>query len=66
MNNLMINGKMIGQCSRPRERGYGSPAYVFLMKEGYYVTIEYSDIVDYYVDCDKNSDDCNYMFKLMS
>ena len=66
MNSLIINGKMIGQCSRPRERGYGSPAYVFLMKEGYYVTIEYSNIIDYYIDCDKNSKDCNYMFKLMS
>lgn len=66
MNNLIINGKMIGQCSRPRERGYGSFAYVFLMKEGYYVTIEDSNIIDYYIDCDKNSKDCNYMFKLMN
>ena len=66
MNNLVINGKMIGQCSKPRGRGYGSSAYVFLMKEGYYITIENSDIVDYYVDCDKNSNDCNYVFKLMN
>lgn len=66
MNNLVINEKMIGQCSKPRERGYGSSAYVFLMKERYYVTIEHSDIVDYYVDCDKNSNDCNYVFKLIN
>jgi hypothetical protein len=66
MNTLTINGKTIGQCSRPRERGYGNSAYVFLMKEGYYVTIERSDIIDYYVDCDKNSNDCNYVFKLMN
>lgn len=66
MNNLVINGKLIGECSRPRERGYGGKAYVFLMKERYYVTIEHNDIVDYYVDCDKNSNDCNYVFKLIN
>ena len=66
MNTLTINGKIIGQCSRPRERGYGNSAYVFLMKEGYYVTIEHGNIIDYYIDCDKDSKDCNYMFKLMN
>lgn len=64
MNTLTINGKLIGECSRPRERGYGSRAYVFLMKEGYYITIEYNDILFLDVpvyDIDKC---CDYIFEL--
>ena len=63
MNTLMINGKTVGECSRPRERGYGSFAYVFLMKEGYYITIEKNDIADCIV-VKKKNDDYEYMYEL--
>lgn len=66
MNNLIINGKVVGCCSRPRERGYGNSAYVFLMEEKYYITIELNDIMSYHVDCDKNSHNCNYVFELVN
>lgn len=65
MNTLIINGKLIGECSRPRERGYGSPAYVFLMKEGYYITIERGDILNFdVIEENKKSNNYNYVFKL--
>lgn len=66
MNTLIINGKLIGECSRPRERGYGSKAYVFLMKEGYYITIECNDILslDVPVYDIGISNRCDYIFEL--
>ena len=63
MNILIINGKTVGECSRPRERGYGNFAYVFLMKEGYYITIEKNDIADCVV-VKKKNDDYEYMYEL--
>lgn len=63
MNTLIINGKTIGECSRPRERGYGNFAYVFLMKEGCYITIEKNDIADCVV-VKKKNDDYEYMYEL--
>jgi hypothetical protein len=64
MNKLIINGKLIGECSRPRQRGYGSPAYVFLMKEGYYTTIEYNDILSLDVPVYGIDKCCDYIFEL--
>lgn len=65
MNTLTINGKLIGECSRPRERGYGNPAYVFLMKQNYYITIENSDILNLdVVEENEKSNNYNYMFEL--
>ena len=64
MNTLTINGKIVGECSRPRERGYGNFAYVFLMKEGYYITIEKNDILDCIVVKKKNDNDYDYMYEL--
>lgn len=65
MNTLIINGKRIGECSRPRERGYGSPVYVFLMKQNYYITIERGDILNLdVVEENKKSNNYNYVFEL--
>lgn len=66
MNKLIINGRKVGECSRPRERGYGSFAYVFLMKQNYYITVEENDILDYRVEHDKSKgyDNYNYVFEL--
>lgn len=68
MNTLIINGRKLGECSRPRERGYGSFAYVFLMKQNYYITVEKNDILDYWVEHEiiksKGYDNYNYVFEL--
>ena len=65
MNTLTINGKRIGECSRPRLRGYGSPAYVFLMKQNYYITIERGDILNLdVVEENEKSNNYNYVFEL--
>jgi len=65
MNTLTINGKLIGECSNPRERGYGSSAYVFLMKQNYYITIERGDILNLdVVKENKKSNNYNYVFEL--
>ena len=65
MNTLTINGKLIGECSRPRLRGYGSSAYVFLMKQNYYITIERGDILNLdVVEENEKSNNYNYLFEL--
>ena len=63
MYTLTINEKTVGECSRPRERGYGNFAYVFLMKDNYYITIEKNDILDCQV-VKKNDNDYEYEYTI--
>ena len=63
MGYLIINNETKGKCSRPRSRGYGQ-AYVFLMEEKYYITVEYNDVEHFHVDCDEKTGDTFYVFEL--
>ena len=63
MNKLIINGKDIGNCSIPR-MGKNKESYVFLMEDGYYVTIENKSIKNKIALDDKSIDEVRYYFDL--
>ena len=63
MNNLIINGKVIGHCSRPRAKG-DYKADVFLMEDGYFITIDKLNIKNLSIDCKNAYGDTEYRYEL--
>ena len=63
MNKLIINGKTIGKCSKPR-MGKDHESFVFLMEDGYYVTIECYNIKNKIALEDKSIEETDYYFDL--
>lgn len=63
MNNLIINKKNVGHCSKPRTRGHGDNAYTYLMEDGYYITLEIRNINQFHAEYNKDGG-IDYYFDL--
>ena len=62
MNRLFINGDNKGNCSRPRQRGYGE-AYSFLMNGGYYISVEHNNIKNFIAVEGEDIDSIDYVIE---